>query len=152
MPNRFFRVRYKQFVITARASHPSHGRNPIADVVGGDWIRVLPSKLSDKLRGPTARKVSINARHGGKRPPKKVTLRNVPIICTLQVRNEMREVMPLRDLDFCEVCKRRFKVDQSLETIPLGDGTEEGERVYVYVHVKCAVPHRELSESWRAAH
>jgi HNH endonuclease len=51
--------------------------------------------------------------------------------------------MTLRDLDFCEVCNRRFKVGQSLETIPVGDGTEEGERVYVYVHVECAAPHRE---------
>jgi 5-methylcytosine-specific restriction endonuclease McrA len=49
----------------------------------------------------------------------------------------------LRDSDMCELCNKRFRVGQSLDIIPLGDGTEEGERVSVYVHERCAAPYRQ---------
>ena len=52
----------------------------------------------------------------------------------------------LRDSDICEVCCKRFRVGQSLDVIPLGNDTRESERVYVYVHVKCAAPYRETKQ------
>src|SRR5438309_7805006 len=49
----------------------------------------------------------------------------------------------LRESDICEVCRKKFKLGQSLAIIPLGDGTEDGERIDVWVHEKCAGPYRE---------
>lgn len=53
----------------------------------------------------------------------------------------------LRDSDTCEVCSKPFRVGQSLDLIPLGDETLEGERVCVYVHVKCASTYRQKEKN-----
>src|SRR5437588_11097606 len=49
----------------------------------------------------------------------------------------------LRESDICEVCRKKFRVGKPLTIIPLEDGTEEGERVSVWVHDKCAGAYRE---------
>lgn len=54
----------------------------------------------------------------------------------------------LRDSDICEVCRKPFRVNQSLAIISLGDDTDEGERVKVWAHKKCALPyHQKKRES-----
>jgi hypothetical protein len=52
----------------------------------------------------------------------------------------------LRESDICEVCCKRFRVGQSLDIIPVGEDTQEDERVYAYVHIKCAAPYRQRKQ------